>query len=679
MKVELLEIHPRNFRCFYDSTFAFEHTTIVRGTNGTGKTTLFDAFMFTLFGKDSKGRSDFGYKRRDKDGKIVHELEYGCEVVLSVDGKEKRFERVAVEKWTKPKTESKPVLTGNVFYYYVDRVRTSKTEYDAAVSDIVSEDVFRTMTDVYFFMNQKDEYKKEMLMRIAYGSSDPKKIDEWAVSDVLENHPDLKEFYAKLNGSSIKDYNEKIGKKIRSIKDELGTIPIKIGAKKESMPPAEDWDMLQDIINANKEELAEVVKQIESEDARRAGATKAVNALRSDLSNKQVELLQRENAIRSEVMNAESGKRQALIDADCEYTAKMREYNQMSERINAKKQEVAAIVSKYDLMIEANNHRIEELNSKVVRLRGTYKAIKNDTYQYTDDELECPTCHRPYDKDRLKEQKLAENVSTGKRIVNVDIAQLQEEITLIEKKKNDELEVVNKEIAELDKNMRQSRSEIDSLYKKKESLTYQPADVDKLIKEDEACQTFRKEMEDIRAKIAASTAPQQPSALITTKQEIESKISGFQQKLGARETIERIEAQITELEEKSTALNKELGELEKLQETAYRYQRAKDNHMMERVNRKFRIVTWDFVSEQYNGNDRIACNCYVQGIPYAERNHAGKVNAGLDIINAISNCEGVQMPIFIDNAESVVEYPNIDSQLILLTVDPSCHELKFEM
>ena len=186
-------------------------------------------------------------------------------------------------------------------------------------------------------------------------------------------------------------------------------------------------------------------------------------------------------------------------------------------------------------------------------------------------------------------------------------------------------------------------------------------------------------MESLRSQIDTYRDQQQPSTLLATKQEIDGKIQSLQAKLGVRDTIARIEGQIAELEEKKTALNNELGKLETNQSTAKEFQKAKDAQLLTRINQKFKIVSWDFVSEQYNGNDKIACNCYVEGMPYAERNHAGQVNAGLDIINALAHCEGVHLPIFIDNAESVVEYIPTESQKILLTVDPSCSELKFEM
>ena len=49
----------------------------IYGDNATGKTTVFDAFTWLLFGKDSLGRSDFGIKTQDekrvfKSNPLVH-------------------------------------------------------------------------------------------------------------------------------------------------------------------------------------------------------------------------------------------------------------------------------------------------------------------------------------------------------------------------------------------------------------------------------------------------------------------------------------------------------------------------------------------------------------------------------------------------------------------------------
>lgn len=643
MNVELKEIHPRNFRCFDDRTFNFGHNTVVRGTNGAGKSTLFDAFTFTLFGKDSNGRTDFGYKRRAADGNIIHELEYGCEVVFDVDGKEKRFERVVVEKWVKPRGSKEKQLQGNECAYYVDRVRcATKKEYDAAVAAIVSEDVFRIMTDVYFFMSQKDDYKKAMLLKMAYGTADINQADELVVKDVLAECPQFADFINQLNGTSVKDFNATVGAKIKAIEAELDEIPTKIAAKKEAMPPAEDWDALQGLIDENQGQLAEIDKQITDENARQVGATEAANKLRSEKSNKEYELLQRENAIRTDVNNREAAIRQQLAQIDAQIGSETAVREQNYKRLSD------------------DRAMVENLAGQLAEKRNQFRAIKDGTFQFTDAELYCPTCGHPYDKNKLTEQKITENKNQGQAI-RADYDRYVQEVSVLEKKVAD------------------SDAIITNLQQQKAQINFQPADVAQLIANDATCQSIRQQIEAITAQITASTAPQSTSTLITTKREIESKIQGFQQQLGAKDTIARIEKQVDDLEKKQSALNNELGDLEKKQDEAKEFQKAKDRQLMERINRLFTIVTWDFVSEQYNGNDKIACNCYVGGMPYAERNHAGQVNAGLDIINALARTEGVHLPIFIDNAESVVEYIPTDSQKILLEVDASAKELVFEM
>lgn len=319
MNVELKEMRLRNFKGVIDQTFQFSHNTVIRGTNGTGKTTINDGFTFALFGKDSNGRADFGYKRRDTTCKVVHELEYSVELVFDIDGVEKRFERVVVEKWTKPRMAKEKVLLGNESIYYIDRVRcATKKEYDLEVAKIANEDVMRMMTDVNYFISQKDEIKKSMLIKLAYGVSDISQADEEIVKEVLLANEDLADFIAELGGVHVKDYNIKIAAKIRAIKEEIEQIPTKIAAKKETMPQEEDWDSLEAVINENKNILSNINEQISNDNARNAGATARINKIKSDISNKEYQLLQRENEIRSQVTNEEFAIKQKVQNIDIE-------------------------------------------------------------------------------------------------------------------------------------------------------------------------------------------------------------------------------------------------------------------------------------------------------------------------------------------------------------------------
>ena len=51
----------------------------VFGDNETGKTTLFDAYCWLLFGKDSRNQAEFAIKTLNADGEPVHNLTHTVE------------------------------------------------------------------------------------------------------------------------------------------------------------------------------------------------------------------------------------------------------------------------------------------------------------------------------------------------------------------------------------------------------------------------------------------------------------------------------------------------------------------------------------------------------------------------------------------------------------------------
>ena len=644
MNVELKEMRLRNFKGVIDQTFRFSHNTIVKGTNGTGKTTINDGFTFVLFGKDSNGKTDFGYKRRDNNCKVVHDLEYSGELVFDIDGVEKRFERVVVEKWTKPRMAKEKVLSGNESIYYIDRVRcATKKEYDLEVAKIANEDVMRMMKDVNYFISQKDDIKKSMLIKLAYGVSDISQADEEIVKEVLLANEDLADFIAELGGVHVKDYNIKIATKIRAIKEEIEQIPTKIAAKKETMPQEEDWDSLEAVINENKNVLNNINEQISNDNARNAGATARINQIKSNISNKEYQLLQRENEIRSQVTNEEFTTKQKVQNIDIEISRLTTSRNLDQQRLSS------------------DTSRSKILENQLKEKRNQFELIRSGNFVFNEEEKKCPTCGRDYDSDLLQSQKLQENKSQGLAL-------------------RGEYDALNQEITLLTQQIDAGNRQINDLIRQKAEIAYQPKDVNSLIAKDLICLEIKEEIAKLKEQLEVSNTTTQGYAngLIDEKKALEAKIQDLTKKLGQREIIATTIKQIDELSIKQNALNEELASLEQKQEKAIEYQKAKDRQLLMRVNSLFSIVSWDFISEQYNGNDKIACNCYVEGMPYQERNRAGQINAGLDIINAISRAENVHLPIFIDNAESVVNYLATDSQKILLKVDENCSVLTFE-
>ena len=116
------------------------------------------------------------------------------------------------------------------------------------------------------------------------------------------------------------------------------------------------------------------------------------------------------------------------------------------------------------------------------------------------------------------------------------------------------------------------------------------------------------------------------------------------------------------------AQSQALADLEAIEYTITQFAKAKVEHIEKRVNALFKVVRFKMFNQQLNGGETPTCEAMVNGVPYSDLNNAGRINAGLDIINAICNFEGVYAPIFIDNAESVNELMPTTSQTIRLIV-----------
>ena len=88
MQIKLKKLKLQNFKGQRHLDIDFEDVTNIYGRNGTGKTTVLDAFLWGLFGKDSTYRSTFEIKTLDEYNNPYHRLQHEVTIVLLVDGQE---------------------------------------------------------------------------------------------------------------------------------------------------------------------------------------------------------------------------------------------------------------------------------------------------------------------------------------------------------------------------------------------------------------------------------------------------------------------------------------------------------------------------------------------------------------------------------------------------------------
>ena len=99
MKLKKLEIN--NFKGIKNLVVTFDDNTKIYGKNASGKTTIFDAYSWLLWDKDSLNRKNFNIKPFNEDGEVKHGIESRVSGVIEADGKEILLSKTYKEVWVK--------------------------------------------------------------------------------------------------------------------------------------------------------------------------------------------------------------------------------------------------------------------------------------------------------------------------------------------------------------------------------------------------------------------------------------------------------------------------------------------------------------------------------------------------------------------------------------------------
>lgn len=640
-QIFLKKLVIRNIKGIRDLTIDFtDQETVICGDNGTGKTTIMDAFLWLLFGKDSTNRADsnFNIKTLDKDGKPILNLEHVVIATLLVNGNEIILQRSYLEKWGTGVNAGQ--LKNHYTDFYLNGVKLgTKKEYDAEVSAILPEDVFRMVTNPFYFPSLPAATQKTMLLDMAGNVSD---------QDVAALKPEYLELLSQITGRSLEQFKKETSSKKKAIQDELKELPARIDTANQMMPEPEDWVALDQELEEKKARLKRIDEQISDKSNSVKADYEAKSDIQKKIGEKRLERTRKESEIR-EMVNKANGEARSSIN-DLVY-----KIQNLQGDIQRKKGSLSTI-----------DTQIGNLNTELDTLRGEYRIINAEQLVYPDGAFVCPTCKRTLDAEDIetkqremlanfnqnKSKRLQQNQATGRSKAG--------RISELQKDRENTLAEISKMESELDNLEAQKKYQEENL----------PAaqDAQKLIEADTDWIRMGNEIAELENQMNVEIKPVDVSELQEGKRVLSDAITDLQKRLNKRETIERAEKLIQEFEDKKIQNNDALANLERTEFIITDFQKAKDNELMKRINGLFSLVSFSFVDEQLNGNEKITCVCTVDGVPFPDLNNATKINAGLDIINAICQAKGISAPIFIDNRESVNQLIPTVSQVINLSV-----------
>lgn len=681
--IKLLKMHIQNFKGCKDREISFGEKTAIGGVNASGKTTVFDAFTWLLFGKDSLGKSSFDIRPRDKAGNMINNVEISVEATICFGEDEYDLKKVQKQKWVKKRGTNTTEFQGNVNEFEINGYPKSEKEFKEFISRIIDENIFNLVTNPNAFNALPWKEQREVLMRFAGEFSD------------VETAQQFGEQFAKLipelKIASTDDILKKYNKAKSAMNKEMVEIPARIDEVSKQLVTA-------DVGALEVEKAAKEVALKKVEDEINGGADKlgTINDLRKQVMDKKIALSEIQNTANEQLAKER-------MDSRVKFDEVQKVFFAVQDQMKQLERERTEYTNEKDRCEREKNRLLEEWRKGKKCEFATYVApapyVEPEPLKESD--LICPTCGQDLPEE-VKQKRIADyeakcrrerdayeaGCEALKKKYEKDKEDFQtrkdqdlKRITEAGQKAADAVRACQKRIDERNNALESLRSKFDAAKAEydsmKEAFDAIPAVAD--VSENPAYVKTKEEIVAIEKQIEELSKESSGKAELEAKKAVlKDEIAEIEAKIKAADNT-KVNARIAELEEEQKAVGQKIAEQEQMIDLTEDFIRAKMDRISTAINDKFQIVSFRLFEDQINGGLKETCECTVDGVPFSSLNNGHRIVAGLDIIRSLSDLYGISCPVFIDNSESVNEenFPEMDAQMIHLVVTDD-KELKVE-
>lgn len=639
MRIKLNKLTLKNFRGIKEKEIDFSEKTNISGNNATGKTTIFDAYSWLLWGKDSYNRKDYKIKPYDENNQVIHNLESSVEGVFDVDGKETTFTRVYKEVWTKKRGSNTETFTGNTTDFYINEVPLKKKEYEDRISALVSEDEFNLLSNPKYFNEILDKKERRKILLSLVDDVDP--------DDVIKASSDLKDL--DLSNYTIEEIQAMAKSTCKKINDKLKEIPARID-ELEATKTSEDFEKLE-------KDKAEIKKKINEIDKELAG----LSSVSEKLDSRYELIVKYKKSIEIIKDDFEKYKKEKTGD----YEEKVQDIKQKESVVNFEINNAKSRIKDLESMREHDTKRFESVEKEIQDLRKKYLDLYNKKF---DGSLNCPTCGKEFDPDKKEEILKHFNLDKSKKLKSCK----SEAESLKAGAEN-----TKEKISDYDKNISDLKVKIEKLSNSKidkqkalEDLQVKIDEINnvEMAKEDkEQIKAFEAEIAKVEAEIS-DVNKIDTSSILEQKDSFNDKLESINNELSKKGLNTELDKKIAQYMDDEKELSKQFEDKQRELYLCEEYIKTYTELVSDKINSLFTYIEFKLFDTQINGGIQETAEATYKGVPYGPLNSAAKIKAGLDIINNLSKHYDKQIPVFVDNSESINDIPETNSQLITLTV-----------
>lgn len=665
MKVEVKKISLENYKKFPSKSVDLFPRTEISGRNREGKSTLQDAYLDVLTGKMANGTEPTSIRRKE-NGVEVPKVDVVRELTLAIDGKEKVIRKITKQKWRKPRGQSEEVFDGNETSYEIDGFPAKSKDYTEFIQSIAEPSTLLMCSNPKTFLDILQKSTSEAR----------KKLGEMAGFDVnkfILDNPQYVSLSEITKGNSIENTLKKLRKDLRDQKKRCDEKDTEIKYETNRSVEAEDTSSLE----SKKQELNAELSKLEEQERILEDSAKGYDSLSY------------------EIRGLKSSRDGLVSKANEWLRARQKFISDTVSELRLKKSEKESSIRIIGMELDNHIREAQQAKADLDRARQDYPRIKEmewddsglkdiEAETFNDSDTICPTCGQELPEEQVSELRASFEEKKKFRIEN----ELTKKQNWESAKQNQlkgtcdlgnsaaaKLKKTNEEINKLQSEIGAAQDEVDELTKQIEEeqskFTELPESVDMTNDEEYLAVTVRiteleeklKSFDDVPGK----------------KQELRMQISNVMKQISNVDAdIKIAQAAVTEKEKRVAELNEELkslgqvqADIEKNIDTVLNFSIQKNKALAEKINPFFHHFQFSFLDYTIEGNPVETCKMICNGIDYnSGLNHSDKILCEVDLLNGLQEMNGLNLPIWIDDSESVnVErLPLLDRQMIVLRV-----------
>ena len=651
--MRLLSLALKNFKGHKDLDVHFGDVTTISGANGTGKTTVFDAFCWLLTGKDSLGRvcgtgqkGEATIRPRQDDGELVRGVEVSVTGrLMNEDGEVDTLQRIFCETYSTDKNSGDKIFKGNTTKYFINEVPIAAAKYDALVKAKIDPDQMKLTSDPAYFPGLPWQQQRALLLQI---SGD---VDDAAVIAAV---PELKPLENMIARHSVEDIKAMATSQLKLANKAVKEGMIRIDQTVALAGNSTEADLAAEI--ARHEEMVkaqdEAVTQAESALVKAENGGRAAqlqDALQGWKLKVEAWEERRHNkilAIKDEFRNKAVAMQGAIIGAEESVKSKRTRITVLTDQIIAEEAKKEALYKKYDA---------------------------EDARQFV--ATECPFCHQPLPADKVEELRAQFNAEKGSNLEAIVAEGKQVAARAIELDKERDALAVQVEAEE--KNQAEVQKSLDGIHDaEKAALDALPQ-----LEDVPEFREVRSKRDMIARELANLEKGEMPdlTPLQANLDEARKIRDSLQAKLGELQGQMKILQSIATLKDDLQKQRENADTASATLRLVTQFTITKCHLLTDKVNTLFPGLEWKLFTKNI-GNDDIVetCELTMHGVGYRDLSQGEKIRAGLVIVNTLQEKLQLLNPVWVDGAESITFTPEVKSQLVLLKAQENIKELKIE-